>query len=615
MVRSWKGFYYSNDGGASFVFYPSKVLERFGAILADPTNADRLYAETGGTNVWSSTNGGRTWAATTCNCSARYISVSNDGTIVATENNYRIVKISHDHGKSWQPIQMPRPSSSDSRLSIVQPHTILRGVLFASFYRDLFVSRNEGATWQPLDVSSTGGYFRQAISHPSRPDRIFARGDTLVRSTDGGRRWKMLHPPDLVSNDIAIYPGDPDMIVTGGYALGISTDGGTTWAGAVGSTDREIIGLALDPLNKNTVYVDLPSDVDPNIDSALQKTTDRGKTWKFLPLDAGYSVATNPNSGFVFAGSHGKIQRSTDGGSTWQTATGCCVVGPRDFAFHPSNSSIIYAAEPAGVYKSTDGGLSWVIKTGKIAASINSFRFVYVDPFHPDVVYAGDKGLYVSGDGGETWSLYGIKGLSVDAAFVDMLAPSSNQLIVSQESFLFSYSRVVSPGGPEIYQLSPQAATEGSTLTIVGKHFGVSQGASKVFIGSFDAGNASKWSDTRIEIVVPMDSRTAPLSLRVGGKKSNSPELIVLPALPGLFAPEDGPGSGQTRVAIPIAQDLSRSSPIILFGSTLARNISIQFSEDGQWVLTCTTSAGRGAVPVTFISWAQKTILGRFRYR
>ena len=525
--------------------------------------------------------------------------------------------LTNDHGKTWQALRIPQSSYNDSMLRVVQPHPILKGVLFASFYRDLFITENSGSSWRRLNVPSAGGFFGQLVSHPSRPNRIFARpkslmmrGETLIRSTDGGRRWRELHAPGYAYHRIAIHPRDPDMIVTAGDAIGISTDGGNTWIREW--PDREASGLALDPENRNTLYVALPEDADPNVAPALQKSTDLGKTWKYLPLEDGYSISTNPNNGYVFAGSHRKIHRSTDGGNTWQAATGCCAIGPWHFAFHPSNSSIAYAVERAGVYKSTDGGLTWTMKTDQLSAPEQSFEFVYVDPFHPDVVYAGNEGLFVSGDAGETWSMFTIKGLKTYSNIDDLVAPSPGGLVLSQDLFLFSYSWALSSGGPEIYQLAPQITTRGSTLVIVGKHFGSSQGASRVLFGRLDAGEASLWSDTRIEISVPTDSRTAPLSVVVGGKRSNSPEVIVLPSPPAQFAPIDGPSTGQTQVAIPLYE---RSFPVVVFGSTLAKSLSVQFSEDGRWILTCTTPAGKGTVPVWLFTGRQKVMIGQFQYR
>ncbi len=79
--------------------------------------------------------------------------------------------------------------------------------------------------------------------------------------------------------------------------------------------------------------------------------------------------------------------------------------------FDPTDAGIIYVGtENSGIYKSIDGGLSWrPSHTGLIRAAIYGMA---IDPENPETVYAtGDVGvLYISRNGGETWSFIDITG-------------------------------------------------------------------------------------------------------------------------------------------------------------------------------------------------------------
>ncbi len=89
-----------------------------------------------------------------------------------------------------------------------------------------------------------------------------------------------------------------------------------------------------------------------------------------------------------------------------------------DIAFHPTNPNIVYVSSPGGgVYRSTDGAVSWTKLTALPYQSVNS---IAIDPLNPDVVYfatghtngggSSDQlslGVYKSTDGGATMSLLG----------------------------------------------------------------------------------------------------------------------------------------------------------------------------------------------------------------
>ena len=166
-------------------------------------------------------------------------------------------------------------------------------------------------------------------------------------------------------------PGDP--AVTTGYlsALGLRGIGPALMSG-------RIADVAVDPTNRSVWYVATAS-------SNVWKTENRGTTWTPIfddhPSYSTGAIAIDP----------------TDSNVIW-LGTG-------------ENTSQRSVGWGDGVYKSLDGGRSWT-NTG-LATSEHIGR-ILIDPRDPDVVYAaamgglwapgGERGLYRTTDGGESWA-------------------------------------------------------------------------------------------------------------------------------------------------------------------------------------------------------------------
>ena len=129
-----------------------------------------------------------------------------------------------------------------------------------------------------------------------------------------------------------------------------------------------------------------------------------------LVLTDGYSPFTP--STYDIPASH--LLTSDDSGKTWVDASAGL---PRAFldavTIDPADAATMYASVGNIVYKTIDGGRSWV-NTSSVNAAIH-IVYIAVQPKHPNIVYAATLpnfgvngnagGLYVSVDGGATWSL------------------------------------------------------------------------------------------------------------------------------------------------------------------------------------------------------------------
>ena len=196
-----------------------------------------------------------------------------------------------------------------------------------------------------------------------------------------------------------------------------------------------IADIAIHPDDQSTWYIAVGS-------GSVWKTTNAGTTWNPIFDDQGsYSIGcvtidpSNPEIVWVGTGENvsGRhvgfgdgVYKSLDGGNSWKRAgleesehIGKIIVDPRD-------SNVVYVAAQGplwssggerGLYKTTDGGESW----GQIlsAGEYTGVTDITMDPRNPDVIYAAthqrmrnvaalvnggpESGIYKTDDGGKNW--------------------------------------------------------------------------------------------------------------------------------------------------------------------------------------------------------------------
>jgi photosystem II stability/assembly factor-like uncharacterized protein len=210
--------------------------------------------------------------------------------------------------------------------------------------------------------------------------------------------------------------------------------------GPVGNRVISVTGVAGDP----TIYYAGAAS------GGIWKTTDAGLSWKPVFDDqAVHSIGalavapSDPNvvwagTGETFIRSNvsigNGIYRSTDGGETWQQMGLDNTGRIGRIVIHPTNPDIVYAAalghayspqEERGVYRTTDGGRTWerVLFVDRNTGASD----LVMDPNNPRILFAGmwqldiktwgresggpGSGLFMSRDGGDTWTRLEGKGL------------------------------------------------------------------------------------------------------------------------------------------------------------------------------------------------------------
>lgn len=237
------GVYQSTDGGVHY----SRKLATTGpaeatALLVDPYDAsgNTLYVAAtrfpgpAGPFLFKSTNGGGTWQGVAA-VDGQQIET---GGFLATEVAGKQVYL-----------------------------TTLRGSLGGKSYQGILSSDNHGASWKPLDLG-----VRLSRLAKGRSDlELFAGGDALMRSLDGGKTWQQVQALKVE----ALTASGANLYFAGDGKLYASQDGGTN-----------LSSLELPPAIKTATSLKVVGNLlylgDQN--GGIYASVDAGHTWTALDL-------------------------------------------------------------------------------------------------------------------------------------------------------------------------------------------------------------------------------------------------------------------------------------------------------------------------------------------
>jgi photosystem II stability/assembly factor-like uncharacterized protein len=232
------GFYKSADGGATWTAGGRLPLARktdYSAvvqILRGPAGSSTLYANTL-KQRFRSTDGGLTWQEIDFRLVADYAQLAVDPAnraviYAATAEKHGLLR-SDDAGLTWRVV------SDEIRPLVIGVDPSDTSVLYG-FARigsnrfTMFKSADRGATWMQLcDPPASPPEVRQIIVDPRDSSVVYALGDFLYKSTDGGQRWATLPLPTYYPPALVFDPSTPTTLYAVGWGVFRSTDAGAMW--------------------------------------------------------------------------------------------------------------------------------------------------------------------------------------------------------------------------------------------------------------------------------------------------------------------------------------------------------------------------------------------------
>jgi|RhiMetdeSRZDD1v2_1073273.scaffolds.fasta_scaffold108580_3 photosystem II stability/assembly factor-like uncharacterized protein len=284
---------------------------------------------------------------------------------------------SPDGGETWSRIRPSRYPENDVRALAVHPRD--PHIVYAGTDSGVYRSDDRGARWERLDAPMNTMHTWALAIDPAEPETLFAgtQPSAVFRSQDGGQQWDKLaldladECPAVVIprvTALAVDPEDHRTVWAGIEVDGVrrSVDGGETWTTIAGGLDDpDIHGIAISGGQPKVVLATTPREVFAS--------TDAGESWQRLevmqqfPYSYTRAIAVKADDPHVIFVGHGQtasptirsVQRSQDGGKTWETLP---LPGePNSYisclATHSSDPTLVLASTLYGqLFMSTDAG-------------------------------------------------------------------------------------------------------------------------------------------------------------------------------------------------------------------------------------------------------------------
>lgn len=278
-----------------------------------------------------------------------------------------------------------------------------------------------------------GNAVRGIAVDPTDPATVYVaaglRGWGLHVSRDGGRSWTSLGFEEQWVWDIAVDHSNPERLLVGTEPpmLYETCDRGHTFRDFPGIDEVEsracwtffhapfyaghLHGIAISPKRPDRIVVGVEH-------GGLLLSEDRGESWRdVMPGADLHRVTIDPiDPDRIYAGTGNGLFLSEDGGRSWAPFDGLRGRYVHGIQIDHRDTARIFVyvdSSRCPIYRTSDAGESWD-EVGTGLPSSRPADPIRLHPDEPDVVfYAGDSengsDLYVSDDGGDTWSRLGLE--------------------------------------------------------------------------------------------------------------------------------------------------------------------------------------------------------------
>ncbi|MDQ3100351.1 MAG: hypothetical protein M3R08_03115, partial [Bacteroidota bacterium] len=382
---SFLGLYYSNNGGSTFqlrsdspnLFAYSEFGDSEGgqawydmALAVDPLEPNVIYI--GGINVWKSTDGGSSW----------------------TIRSHWIY-----------------PSSIGYTHADIHFLEVLNNRVYCGSDGGVFLSEDAGHTWQDRSAGLDITQFYRLGGSELIPDLVMAGAQDNGSNQFVNADWTHVYGGDGMEAAVDIF--DPYIIYTSSQRGGLkrSDDGGFSFVDIAGSIYEEgawVTPFVLDPLQPMNLIAGYKN---------LWHSDFLGEYWEQITFwnDEEFvrCIAYAPmHQGVIYAARNDLVQRSLDGGSTWENfLPGLPELSPTSIAVDHFDAMHVWisfsgTSPNEKVYESLNGGFTWINRSAGLPnIPANS---IVIQPYSSDAVYLGtDMGVFYMNDMEPQWQIFG----------------------------------------------------------------------------------------------------------------------------------------------------------------------------------------------------------------
>lgn len=407
------GIQMSTDDGSTWNYIGSPETYGMGIGPLVVNSRDDIFVETY-SNVVRSTDNGSTWEPILDILFKGYIFINSNNDIFYSYFDKGIYR-STDNGNTWDIINEGLSDLFLSTIAFDSANNVYlgngEGIFKSSNNGDQWISSNTGlnSSIPSLDINNEG-------------DLFVARYYNLFRSNDKGANWKSIYQVqhDTVIQGVQIrdngdiYIIEYESIFDTPWVNSIvrrSRDNGYTWDIIFVENQSEIRCLSFNEGKINIV-------TDDGRYVGLYVSTDDGKTFILQPESASFLCNTlilpsgtliRPNLVYINDPPKSIIEKSIDNGVTWTQTIILDNPSLQGIQVKSNSSGHLYVsalddyaniADTSFLLRSTDEGVRW--DTVFFIDSV-LIQKVYID-YLDNVYLATSRGIYFSGDKGDTWS-------------------------------------------------------------------------------------------------------------------------------------------------------------------------------------------------------------------
>jgi hypothetical protein len=221
-------------------------------------------------------------------------------------------------------------------------------------------------------------YFHRIYADPKDKDTVYAMDVAFLKSTDGGKEWKLLHPPHGDNHDLWIDPNNNQRMISSNDGGGtVSVSGGESWTGEEFPT-AQLYHVAV---TNDTPYQVCGAQQDNTTACVQSEEMNRrfGAGNMFAPLysvgggESGYVTPDPADPNVFYGGSQGALL------TKFNRASGAI----RDIQVYP----LFFSGMPASALKER---WQW------------TFPIVF-SPFDSHVLYTSSQHLWKTTNDGQSW--------------------------------------------------------------------------------------------------------------------------------------------------------------------------------------------------------------------